>query len=120
MAFCGVIIIVLPSKLGHLSTISLSKMATSANFMRAPNRLLVFVPIKVFQCADAGASLIQRMVTTYMDVRCMDVRSKRAHLDGSGALNVTFISTRSNGNERIIVRVVELALVSVMRNLRKN
>jgi hypothetical protein len=51
-----------------------------------------------------------------MDVRGMDVRSAR---DGSGALNVTFISTRSNGNERIIVRVVELALVSVMRNLRK-
>jgi hypothetical protein len=34
MAFCGVNIIVLPSKPGHVSTISLSKMATSANFMR--------------------------------------------------------------------------------------
>jgi hypothetical protein len=50
----------------------------------------------------------------------MVVRSKRANLDGSGALNLAFISKRSNGNKRIIVRVVERALISVMRNLRKN
>jgi hypothetical protein len=33
IAFCGIKVIVLPSNPGHLSTISLSKMAISANFI---------------------------------------------------------------------------------------
>jgi hypothetical protein len=39
---------VLPSKLGHLSTISLSKTAISASFINLHHLLFIIVPIKNF------------------------------------------------------------------------
>ena len=39
IAFWGIKVIVLPSKPGHLSTISLNKTAISANFMNVPTSL---------------------------------------------------------------------------------
>src|SRR3989339_2240363 len=41
IAFCGINVIVLPSKPGHLSTISLSKTAISANFINVSTSLLL-------------------------------------------------------------------------------
>jgi len=49
MAFCGVSVIVLPSRFGHRSTISLSRMAASANFMGGfPAGILVLVGVEMF------------------------------------------------------------------------
>jgi hypothetical protein len=47
IAFCGINVKVLPSKFGHLSTISLSKMAISANFI-SDRYLLLYLLIKDF------------------------------------------------------------------------